>query len=138
MSIKALTKAHVDAFKRLGRQDSPTAKVVLKLFDPRGASTWYLTELECDPTSDDYGIGFGYCILNGDLQCAELGSLSIFELLNVRRREPELTPENTPDLTKVRMGGPTSVWVIERDIHFPIAKMTVDKIIDKVQAGGHV
>ena len=137
MSIQALTKEHVKAFERLGCQDHEDAVVVLKLFDPRGASTWYLTELDCDPNSDEYGLGFGYCILNGDVEMSELGGVYIFELLNLRRRI-ELTPENTPDLTNVRMGARDSVLVIERDLHFPIGKVKVRDVMDKIRAGGHV
>jgi hypothetical protein len=49
-------------------------KLVVKLFNPCGAATWLLTEL--DP--DDPDIGFGLCDLG--LGSPELGSVRISEL----------------------------------------------------------
>ena len=50
---------------------------VVKLFNPVGAGTWLLTELE--PNEQ---IAFGLCDLG--MQCPELGSVSIIELESVR------------------------------------------------------
>lgn len=55
-------------------EDEPDHKPVVKLFNPCGAATWLLTEL--DP--DDPDIAFGLCDLG--MQCPELGSVRISEL----------------------------------------------------------
>jgi hypothetical protein len=135
-TIKALTKEHVDAFKRLGRQDHSEALIVLKLFLPSHNFYWYLTELETDPNSEDFGIGFGFCDLN-DPQNAELGSVDIFELLNLNRT-PQIDRETCKDLRDIRIGGPGACWrVVERDIHYPVAKTPISEVISviKMQAG---
>lgn len=51
---------------------------VVKLFNPSGAGTWLLTEI--DP--DDEDIAFGLCDLG--LGCPEIGSVSLSELESVR------------------------------------------------------
>jgi hypothetical protein len=53
-------------------------KPVLKLFNPTGAATWLITELDAD------NILFGLCDLG--LGCAELGSVSLLELEQFRGR----------------------------------------------------
>ena len=63
-------------------------KAVLKLFDPTGSSTWYLSEL--DPETN---IAFGLC----DMGYPELGYVSLDELSTL----------------KVKMG-----LGIERDLYF--------------------
>ena len=63
-------------------------KAVIKLFDPTGSGTWYLSEL--DPNTN---IAFGLC----DLGYPELGYVSLDELSNL----------------KVKMG-----LGIERDLYF--------------------
>jgi Protein of unknown function (DUF2958) len=45
--------------------------VVLKLFNPTGAGTWYLTEADLDE-----GVAFGYCVIHE----GELGYVSLREL----------------------------------------------------------
>ena len=54
-------------------------KPVVKLFDPCGAGTWLLTEI--DP--EDHDIAFGLCDLG--MGCPELGNVSLSELANLRR-----------------------------------------------------
>ena len=65
-------------------------KAVIKLFDPTGSGTWYLSEL--DPNTN---VAFGLCDLG--VGCAELGYVSLDELSNL----------------KVKMG-----LGIERDLYF--------------------
>ncbi|WP_169546478.1 DUF2958 domain-containing protein [Sneathiella aquimaris] len=69
---------------------------VVKLFNPCGAGTWLLTEL--DP--DDPDIAFGLCDLG--MGCPELGSVRLSELESIKL-----------------MGGALG---IERDIHFKAKK----------------
>lgn len=69
---------------------------VVKLFNPCGAATWLLTEL--DPEDPD--IAFGLCDLG--MGCPELGSVRLSELAGVKL-----------------MGGALG---IERDIHFEADK----------------
>jgi len=52
-------------------------KVPLKLFNPCGAATWYITELDGDGE-----MAFGYCDLG--FGCPELGYVSMSELKSVR------------------------------------------------------
>lgn len=46
-----------------------------------GGSDWYITEKDMDGGVDQ---AFGFAILNGDTECAELGYISIRELAGVR------------------------------------------------------
>jgi len=50
-------------------------KVPLKLFNPSGVGTWYITEY-----NPDTGIAFGWC----DLGCPVLGYVNLDELLSKR------------------------------------------------------
>jgi hypothetical protein len=76
-------------------QDTVDHKPVVKLFNPCGAATWLLTEL--DPEDPD--LAFGLCDLG--MGCPELGSVRISELEEVK--------------------GPLGIG-IERDIHFDADK----------------
>ena len=61
-----------------GTEDEIDFEPVVKLFNPCGAGTWLLTELD----SEDPDIAFGLCDLGMD--CAELGSVRISELESIR------------------------------------------------------
>ena len=61
-----------------GTEDEIDFKPVVKLFNPCGAGTWLLTELD----SEDPDIAFGLCDLG--MECPELGSVRISELESVR------------------------------------------------------
>lgn len=71
--------------QRDGGDESP---IIIKLFNPCGAQTWYITSGEkvpADETMDgreDWFL-FGYCDL-GDAQFAELGYVSLNELADLR------------------------------------------------------
>ena len=83
--------------------------VWVKLFNPCGAGTWYLTSY--DP---DEKLGFGFVTL-GDPDMAELGYISITELEELR----------LPFGSK-----------IERDRHFD--PMPLQAVMEKIKSGGHV
>lgn len=51
---------------------------VVKLFNPIGAATWLLTEIE----PEDEDIAFGLCDLG--MQCPEIGSVRLSELESIR------------------------------------------------------
>ena len=85
-------------------------KVPLKLFNPAGAGTWYITEY--DPEEK---LAFGFVNL-GDPEMAELGYVSILELENYR--------------------GPFGLG-IERDMHFGY-EHTLKEVFDTVKSGGHI
>ena len=85
-------------------------KVPLKLFNPAGAGTWYITEY--DPEEK---LAFGFVNL-GDPEMAELGYVSILELGNYR--------------------GPFGLG-IERDMHFGY-EHTLKEVFDTVKSGGHI
>ena len=53
-----------------------------------GASDWYI--IEKDRVSPGHEQTFGYAILNGDTQCAELGYISIQELLGISGMQLDL------------------------------------------------
>lgn len=63
------------ALNSLEGADHSMIKVPLKLFNPTGIGTWYITEY--DPATE---MAFGYC----DLGYPELGYVSIDELKNVK------------------------------------------------------
>ena len=74
-------------------------KAVLKLFDPTGSSTWYLSEL--DPETN---IAFGLC----DMGYPELGYVSLDELSTLKvkmglgiERDLYFTPKTFDELQKV-------------------------------------
>jgi len=74
-------------------------KVVVKLFNPSGAGTWYLSELNPE-TNEAFGLA--------DIQEKELGYISIDELKNLR----------------LPMG-----LKIERDFSFPENKISFEELM---------
>ncbi|WP_420419630.1 DUF2958 domain-containing protein [Pacificispira sp.] len=84
---------------------------VVKLFNPCGAATWLLTEL--DP--EDTDIAFGLCDLG--FGCPELGSVRLSELAAVKL-----------------MGGALG---IERDIHFKATKR-LSVYAEEARTLGHI
>jgi len=60
--------------------DAKDVKVPLKVFNPAGAGTWYITEY--DPST---GEAFGYANISGP-EFAELGYIDMNELQNFRGR----------------------------------------------------
>lgn len=125
-AIKILTQSHVAAF---ARQPKYGENVILKLFLPSRGFYWYISEY--DPQT---GIGFGFTNLD-DSQMAEMGSIDLYELVNLFRSVP-VTPA-TP-LTEVKVGGRECIGGVERDMHFPIGSMTLSQVREKIKAGGHV
>lgn len=85
-------------------------KVPLKLFNPSGAGTWYITEY--DP---EERLAFGFANL-GDPIMAELGYVSLDELESVR----------LPFGLK-----------IERDMSFD-PNTTLKEVMDTIKSGGHI
>ena len=76
-------------------------KAILKLFDPTGSSTWYLSEL-----NPDDNIAYGLCDLG--VGCAELGYVSLDELSTLKvkmglgiERDLYFTPKTFDELQKV-------------------------------------
>ena len=98
-----LIKNHIH-HKKYWNDDHPKYKefkAVLKLFDPTGAGTWYLSEL--DPETN---IAFGLCDLG--VGCAELGFVSLNELSTLKvkmglgiERDLYFTPKTFNELQKV-------------------------------------
>ena len=112
--MKLLTREILNAFTKqgyTGDRKCNDIKVICKFFNPVGAGSWYLYEYYPEDR-----IFMGYVNLMG-ADCAECGSVSLDEL----------------EQLKLPMG-----LSIERDMSFPIAKYTVQEIIDKVQCGEHV
>jgi hypothetical protein len=79
-----------------GTEDEIDFEPVVKLFNPCGAGTWLLTEL--DPETPD--IAWGLCDLG--MGCAEIGTVSIAELESIRlpfglriERDIHWTPKTT-------------------------------------------
>jgi hypothetical protein len=111
--MKILTKEILNAFKKQGRTGNMSAKdikIVLKLFNPTGAGTWYLYEKE----DDDIYWGF---VNLGDIDCAECGTVSMSELMAYRGR--------------FGLG-------IERDKFFEPLSMSLEEVRNIVESGGHV
>lgn len=76
-------------------------KVPLKLFDPSGRGTWYITEF------DGKDIMFGFCVSPLGPDCDELGYMSLQEMSEV--------------VTRFNLG-------IERDIFWD-SETTLDKVM---------
>ncbi len=74
-----------------------------------GSSDWYITEKD---TSDEQHQAFGYVILNGDTQNAELGYISIEEMKSLNKPELDLyyTPQTLGEIKseKMKKGGAIS------------------------------
>jgi len=104
--MKLLTKAIKEKLIRnhKSQDGSKDFKVVCKLFNPTGAGTWYLTEL--DPETN---IAFGLCSIHEP----ELGYVSIDELIEFRGR--------------FGLG-------IERDSWFPADSYTLEQCREKEMA----
>ena len=73
---KAIAEAMPDLYANEGKapEDVP---IVLKLFNPCGAGTWYITEADLDE-----GVAFGYCVIHE----GELGYVSLAELREYKGR----------------------------------------------------
>ena len=111
--MKILTKEIEKAFAKQGYTGDKSAKdikIVMKLFNPTGAGTWYLYEKE------DEDVYWGYVNL-GDIDNAECGTVSMTKLMNFRGR--------------FGLG-------IERDKFFVPLSMSLQEVMDIVQSGGHV
>ena len=111
--MKILTSEILKAFAKQGKTGNKSAKdikVVMKLFNPSGAGTWYLYEKE------DEDIYWGFVNL-GDYQMSECGTVSMNELMAYRGM--------------FGLG-------IERDMHFEPLSMSLKEVMDIVQSGGHV
>jgi hypothetical protein len=111
--MKILTKEVLKAFAKqgyTGNMEASDIKIVMKLFNPTGAGTWYLYEKEDD---DIY-----WAFVNlGDIDNAECGTVSMQELLAFRGR----------------FG-----LKIERDMSFKPLSMSLEEVQNIVQSGGHV
>ena len=111
--MKILTAEVLKAFQKQGKTGNKSAKdikIVLKLFNPYGAGTWYLYEKE----DDDIYMAF---VNLGDRDCAECGRVSMSELMNVRL--------------------PFGLH-IERDMHFKPLSRSLEDVMSVVKSGGHV
>lgn len=82
--MKLLTKEILKALPNLYENENKSPeniRVPLKLFDPCGRGTWYITEL--DPNPDNGLLAFGFCVSPLGPDCDELGYVSIQELSEV-------------------------------------------------------
>lgn len=71
---KAIAAAMPDLYSQDGK-DPTDVPVVLKLFNPTGIGTWYITEANFED-----GVCFGLCVLHE----AELGYVSLAELVEFK------------------------------------------------------
>jgi hypothetical protein len=111
--MKIITKEIEQAFQKqgyCGDKSMKDIKIVLKLFNPTGAGTWYLYEKEDD---DIY-----WCFANlGDPEMAECGTVSMSELMSFRGR--------------FGLG-------IERDMHFKPLSISLEDVYNRIKSGCHV
>lgn len=73
--------------------------IPVKLFMPGTATTWYLAEY-----NPEEQLAFGYAVLNGDLQMAEWGYISIAEVAALRLPWADLPPERDLHWRPTRFG----------------------------------
>lgn len=81
--MKLMTKAIIERLPKLGATDgkpSSEVKVPLKLFDPCGRLTYFVTEWDGEDTL------FGYMVSPLGADCDEFGYSSLTELTEVRNR----------------------------------------------------
>ena len=116
--MKLLTQRQFDTLLDNGRRqaavkgtpDELDFKPVVKLFDPTGAATWLLTEIE----PDDHSVAWGLCDLG--MGFPEFGTVSLTELASIR--------------------GPLGLG-IERDLHFEADK-PISAYIEEANRLGHI
>jgi hypothetical protein len=116
-TMKIITKAIEHAFDKQGSTSNMSMdeiKIVMKLFNPMGAQTWYIYEHLKNGHSDDSYMAF---VNMGDSEMAEMGLISLNEILELR----------------LPLG-----LKIERDKHFTPLSKTLRQVYDTVKAGGHV
>jgi len=111
--MKIITKAIEQAFAKQGdtsQKSMDEIKIVMKLFNPQGAGTWYIYE----KIDEDIYMAF---VNLGDPVCAEMGTVSMQELLEFRG------------------------WLglgLERDMQFEPLKHTLKTVYDVVKSDGHL
>jgi hypothetical protein len=111
--MKIITKQIEKAFKKQGYTGGKSAediKIVMKLFNPSGAGTWYLYEKE------DEDVYWAFVNL-GDIDNAECGTVSMTELMAYRG---------------------TFGLHIERDKFFEPLSMSLQEVMDIVRSGAYV
>lgn len=111
--MKLITKEVEKAFEKqgyTGNKSMEDIKIVMKLFNPSGAGTWYVYE------KVDEDIYWAFANL-GDPQMAECGTVSMNELRAFKGH--------------FGLG-------IERDRGFEPLSMSLKDVIDIVKSGGHV
>ena len=72
-------KSHIICMPKTYETDGQGDNVVVMLHYFKGGSDWWVTER--DVVLNDQVQAFGYVCLNGDTECAELGYISITELI---------------------------------------------------------
>jgi hypothetical protein len=111
--MKIITKEVEQAFAKQGdcsQKSMEEIRIVLKLFNPQGAGTWYLYE----KLDDDVYM----CFANlDDPMNAEIGTVSMQELMSFKGW--------------LGLG-------IERDMHFKPLSVSLKTVYETVKAGGHV
>ena len=111
--MKIITKEIEKAFAKqgyTGNSETKDIKIVMKMFNPTGAGTWYLYE----KMDEDVYMAF---VNLGDPEMAECGTISMQELTSFRGR--------------FGVG-------IERDMHFEPLSRTLKNVMETVKSGGHV
>ena len=111
--MKIFTKPIEAAFAKQGKTSQKSMadiKIVMKLFNPQGAGTWYIYE----KLNEDHYMAF---VNLGDPDMAEMGTVSMHELMSLR----------------LPLG-----MKIERDMHFDPLSRTLKDVYDTVKSGGHV
>jgi hypothetical protein len=111
--MKILTQEILDAFAKQGKTGNKSAKdirIVLKIFNPTGAGTWYIYE----KIDEDIYMAF---VNLGDPEMSECGTVSMSELLDF----------------KGMFGLP-----LERDKFFKPLSMSLEEVMEKVKSGKHV
>ena len=111
--MKIITKEIEQAFAKqgyTGEKEAKDIKIVMKLFNPTGAGTWYIYEKE------DEDIYWAF-VTSGHPEYAECGTVSMSELLAFRG--------------KFGLG-------LERDLHFKPLSITLEEVINKVKSGGRI
>ncbi len=104
--MKLMTKEIETMLPGIGETDNlpkEQTKVPLKIFDPCGRGTWFVTEF------DGRDLMYGYCVSPLGPDCDELGYMSFTELSSVKNRlglglERDLHWSSDNTLAKVMSG----------------------------------
>jgi hypothetical protein len=79
-AVRSITATITEMPRTYGQDGKGDGAIAFLHYFSRG-SDWYITELDVDDDHEGQHQAYGFAILNGDMTCAEMGYISIAELV---------------------------------------------------------